>query len=174
MRSLWVDWTAGVIRIPTKEEAAHRERSSRQLTILAWIGSPVMCSSEGFSQPKGVRTGPAFANLYKDGGIIPYDSAREAIARAIRKAGVKPGTLDHFAGIPMPGSPLSKSKPANVVQSQLGHTTASTTQIYTHLNSRRCGQGVRGLRDRRRQPSRPRPAPCLNCASEGHSPVAFQ
>jgi integrase len=80
-----------------------------------------------------------FPNPYRGagktaGGVVPYDSAREAIMRAIAKARVKPGTphdLRHtFARwlVRQPGIPV------NVVQAALGHADLKTTQRYLTMD----------------------------------------
>jgi integrase len=122
MRWDWIDWKAGVIRIPpgvTGAKTAYglaMNRVSRNVLERRQFAS---------------RSDLVFPNLYRGGGPIPYDSARNAIEKAIERAGVKLGTphdLRHtYARI------LSRTAPANVVQSQLGHRTATTTEIYTHL-----------------------------------------
>jgi integrase len=71
-----------------------------------------------------------FPNPMGDGGVIGYDTARAAIARAIARAKVRPGTahdLRHSYGraLALAGVPIT------VIQSQMGHTNLKMTQRYT-------------------------------------------
>jgi integrase len=78
------------------------------------------------------RSGLVFPNPHRGGGKVPYDSAREAIARAIDRAKVRAGTphdLRHSYArlLVLSGVPIT------VVQSQLGHTTLAMTMRYTKV-----------------------------------------
>jgi integrase len=131
MRWAWIDWTAGVIRIPAAE-AAHRAGVKTAYPLaLNRTSRDVLQRRRAVS--RAGDDGLVFLNPLKGGGVVPYDSAREAIARAISRAGVKAGTphdLRHtYARM------LSRHAPANVVQSQLGHHAAATTRIYTDLSA---------------------------------------
>jgi integrase/recombinase XerD len=71
-----------------------------------------------------------FDNPLRKGKPIAYDSAQEAIGKAIKRAGVKAGTphdLRHSYGraLALAGVPIT------VIQRQLGHTTLAMTQKYT-------------------------------------------
>jgi integrase len=131
MRWAWIDWTAGVIRIPAAE-AAHRSGVKTAYPLALNRTSRDVLQRRRVVSRAG-DDGLVFPNPLKAGGVVPYDSAREAIARAISRAGVKAGTphdLRHtYARM------LSRHAPANVVQSQLGHHAAATTRIYTDLSA---------------------------------------
>jgi integrase/recombinase XerD len=101
-----------------------------------------------------------FPNPMRGGGVVPYDSAREAIARAIRKAGVKTGTphdIRHSYGRMLERMRL----PASFIQVQLGHASPATTRIYTGADPHEVAQFFRdhpGLfPPRDPDPSRPPP-----------------
>jgi integrase len=122
----WIDWETGVITIP-KEAAVRTEGVKTSYKLgLNRVSRDVL--QRRLAMTKGVSL--VFPNPYRDGGEVPYDSAREAIARAIRKAGVKKGTphdLRHTYARLLDRSGI----PASIVQSQLGHKNAATTRIYT-------------------------------------------
>lgn len=131
MQWSWIDWSVSVIRIPKSEAAKHSgvktayavamNRTSRDILQKRRLGS------------RAGDDGLVFPNPHRGGGIVPYDSARDAIAKAIVRAGVKTGTphdLRHtFARI------MSRTQPPNVVQSSLGHKSSVTTRIYTNLSA---------------------------------------
>jgi integrase len=141
MRWSWIDWAAGLIRIPASE-AAHRDGVKTSYPLaLNGVARDILQRRRVTS--RAGDDGLVFPNPLKRGGPVPYDSAREAIARAIARAGVKPGTphdLRHtYARL------LSRHAPANVVQSQLGHHAAATTRLYTELSAEDVARELEGF-----------------------------
>lgn len=120
----WIDWRTGVVTIP-REAAASADGVKTAYSLGLNRVARGILERRQFSKTKEL----VFPNP-RGGGIVPYDSAREAISRAIRRAGVKTGTphdLRHTYARMLDRS----GAPASVVQSQLGHTSAATTRIYT-------------------------------------------
>jgi integrase len=136
MEWAWLDWSAGTITIPAgegiKTSYVHAMgRVARDVLTrrrFAKADAPLV-----FPNPVAGRAGP-----------VPYDTANDAIGRAIRRAGVRPGTphdLRHsyarlliLAGVPV-----------TVVQSQLGHTTLAMTMRYVATGHDTAAPFVEGL-----------------------------
>ena len=122
----WIDWPTGVITIP-KEAAAEQEGVKTAYQVAMNRVSRDILQRRLVE----VKDSPlVFPNPYRNRGEVPYDSAREAIARAIRRAGVKDGT-PHDIRHSYARALDRAGKPMSVVQAQLGHTSASTTRLYT-------------------------------------------
>lgn len=140
MRWRWIDWPTGVIRVPA--EAAAHEPGVKTAYALALNGlARTILQRRHFAARS--EDSLVFPNPLKAGKPVPYDSARDAIERAILRSGVPKGTphdLRHtYARL------LSKHAPANVVQSQLGHSAAATTQIYTRLSAEQVAVELEGF-----------------------------
>jgi integrase len=125
MRWDWLDWATGVITIPREAAALREGVKTAYETVVNGTSRDVL--QRRFAESNSPLV---FPNPYRDHGEIPYDSAREAIARAIKKADVKTGTphdLRHSYARIMD----RRGIPASVIQAQLGHTTATMTRLYT-------------------------------------------
>jgi integrase len=129
MRWSWVDWRTGVVTIP-KSEATHRTGVKTGYSVALNRPSRDVLQRRKFVA-KGGDDELVFPNPVRP-GAVPYDTAQNAICAAIKRAGVKKGTahdLRHTYG-----RHLAAKYAMNVVQSQMGHTNASTTRIYTDLS----------------------------------------
>lgn len=126
MRWDWIDWPSGVITIPRAFAVEKEGVKTSYRVAMNRVSRDILQRRLGASKGEAL----VFPNPYRGGGEVPYDSAREAIARAIRRAGVKDGTphdLRHSYARALDRAGV----PASVVQAQLGHTNATTTRIYT-------------------------------------------
>jgi integrase/recombinase XerC len=85
--------------------------------------------------PGGNRRGPLFIN--KSGERLSDRSIRRKLGKYLQKAGigarVSPHVLRHSFATHM----LNAGADLRSVQEMLGHESLSTTQIYTHLTTRR-------------------------------------
>jgi integrase len=119
----WISWPRGTLTVP-----AEHSKGGKPYTI------SLSRVARGVLERRHLTAGGAdlvFPNP-RTGVVVPYDSAREAIDRAIRKAGVPwghPHDLRHsygralaLAGVPMP-----------IIQAQLGHSAMAMTAIYTEM-----------------------------------------
>lgn len=124
MRWEWVDWSAadgqGTIRVPAEHDKAGvgytqtMEDGAREVLERRHYGS-----KSGLVFPHWSREGP-----------ISYDTANDAIGRAIGRAGVPKGTPHDFRhsygrALERAGTPLS------IIQRQLGHKNVAMTERYT-------------------------------------------
>jgi integrase len=151
----WIDWGTGLVTIP-REVAVQDDGVKTSYTFALLEQARAVLERRQFT-----TRGPlVFPNPMRGGGVVPYDSAREAIARAIRKAGVKTGTphdIRHSYGRMLERMRL----PASFIQVQLGHASPATTRIYTGADPHEVAQFFRdhpGLfPPRDPDPSRPPP-----------------
>lgn len=128
----WIDWRSGTISIPEGDEiktayshfmypAARDVLERRQVTA----EDPVL----------------VFPNPLRPGKRIHYDTARDAVARAIAASKVRAGTphdLRHSYGRAM----ALGGVPVTVIQSQMGHTSITMTQKYMQADSTQAAQFV--------------------------------
>lgn len=126
----WVNWAEGSITIPREAAATQPGVKTGYTMAMNRVARDVL------QKRRMTKDSPdlVFPNPYHGGGEIPYDSAREAIARAIKNAGVKKGTphdLRHTYGRLL----MKSGVPANVVQAQLGHSSLATTQRYVEIDA---------------------------------------
>lgn len=141
MRWSWIDWKTGMIVIP--REAAARDdgvKTSYEVGMLP-VGREVLERRHMIDRS---RTGLVFPNPLK-GGEVPYDSAREAIARAIRRAKVKTGT-PHDLRHSYARFLMSRGVAVNAVQALLGHATLATTQLYVEVDAKTAALAIQELR----------------------------
>ena len=137
----WIDWDAGTVKVPSRDDKAGKGYVIPMTSTARDVLTRRFAEQEGSSDL--VFPNPYRGSLKTAGGVVPYDSAREAIMRAIAKAKVKPGTphdLRHtFARwlVRQPGIPL------NVVQAALGHADLKTTQRYLTMD----GASLAGMFD---------------------------
>jgi integrase/recombinase XerD len=132
----WVDFRRGRIAVP-----AEHSKSGRAFEIAMTADARQLLERRAF---EGTGSSLVFPNPYADHGIVPYDSAREAIARAIRRAGVRAGTphdLRHTYGRALAAAGV----PINIIQSQLSHASLSSTQIYTQVGTDEATKRVTGF-----------------------------
>lgn len=116
----WIDWSAGMIRI-----AEGQDVKTRYVHAMNRVARDVL-TRRRFA--KGADP-LVFPNEAKGGGRIPYDTANDAIGRAIKRAGVPHGTphdLRHSYARLM----IEAGVPVTTVQSQLGHTSLIMTMRY--------------------------------------------
>jgi integrase len=115
----WVDWAAGTIAIPRGPDI-----KTSYVHVLGRVARDVL--------ERRLATGTGdlvFPRPQGGAGRMSYDTARDAIDRAVARAGVRPGTphdLRHSYGraLALAGVPVT------VIQSQLGHTTLAMTLKY--------------------------------------------
>jgi integrase len=118
----WIEGKRGTVRIPA------RERIKTSYVHILNDPARVILQRRALEVPSG-KDDLVFPNPLRE-GVVPYDSARAAIDRAITKAGVKPGhvhDLRHSYGRALAAAGV----PLNVIQAQLGHTTLTMTGIYS-------------------------------------------
>lgn len=136
MRWEWIDFGNGFLTVP-KEYSKSGQPYRLALTATA---REVL--------ERRAMTGKDVALVFPNplgGGVVAYDSARAAIARAIVKAGVKPGTphdLRHTYGRWL----AIEGKPFSVIQAQLGHTTPAMTGRYTKIKEQEAKRHVEDMR----------------------------
>ena len=126
MRWDWVDWGQGEIKVPLGVEDV---KTAYSLSI-GRVALDVLQRRNATSKGSPL----VFPNPLGDGGVIPYDSARAAIARAIVRAKVRHGTchdLRHSCARNM----ILAGIPVTVVQRQLGHTTLAMTMRYVSADA---------------------------------------
>lgn len=135
MRWDWIDWPRGLVRIPEGEEIK---------TSYVHVLSP---TARDLLTRRRVEVGGecelVFPNPLRGGGIVPYDSARAALERAIAKAGVQPGhphDLRHTYGRSLAAAGVQ----IPVIQAQLGHTTILMTARYSSADLDTVAQAVEG------------------------------
>jgi integrase len=115
----WIDWGKGVIRIGQAPGV-----KTRYPTAMGTGAVEVLRRMAG----DGPRSGLVFPHPTK-GTRVSYETMRSAIAGAIARAGVQPGTLHDFRhsfgrNLALGGVPVT------VIQSQLGHKTLTMTTRY--------------------------------------------
>lgn len=132
MRWAWIDWPKGSITVPRE----HSKSGKPYTVAMTRVARDVLQRRQGESKGDLV-----FPNPHRGGGVVPYDSARDAIDRAIRKAKVPHGTphdLRHSyaRALALSGMPL------NVVQAQLGHAALAMTQKYVDVTDQEASRFV--------------------------------
>lgn len=129
MRWDWVRWREdkfGVIHIP-QEAAAELDGVKTSYThILSPHAHTLLAARHAVT-----GDGLVFPNPYgkPPGGVVPYDSARNAIQQAIARAGVRFGT-PHDLRRTYATLLYRKHRDLVFVKRQLGHTSIMTTQKY--------------------------------------------
>lgn len=119
----WIDFARGTISVP----AEHSKSGRPYAVAMSRVARDVL------SRRAAAADDPAlvFPNPLR-GGTISYDTAQQAIERAIIKGGVPHGTphdLRHTYGRAL----VDSGVPINVVQAQLGHATLTQTQRYVEV-----------------------------------------
>jgi integrase len=120
MEWAWIDWAHDRITIPEGAEI-----KTAYVHVIAEDIRPVLERR----QLEAGKSTLVFANPLR-GGVVPTDSARQAIDRAIVKAGVKRGT-PHDLRHSYARNLVLAGVPITVVQRQLGHSTLAMTMRYS-------------------------------------------
>ncbi len=81
------------------------------------------------------KRGPLFVN--RDGGRLSDRSIRRNLDKHLRAAGIPPDVSPHTLRHSFATHMLNNGADLRTVQEMLGHESLSTTQIYTHLTTRR-------------------------------------
>jgi integrase len=122
MRWAWIDWSAGVIRVPPMNDKAK-----------SGYNCPINDTTRDILSRLNVHSGaeivfenPATEDRYS------YQSLRSALKRALRQAGVRVGTIHDFRHTFGRSFALSGA-PITVVQAALGHHSLQMTQRYTNV-----------------------------------------
>lgn len=133
MRWAWIDWAGGLIRIPQLEEV-----KTAYTHVMGRVARDLLTRRH-----VEVKSDLVFPNPLRGGGVVPYDSARAALERAIRKARVKHGT-PHDLRHTYARSLMIAGIPPQVIQAQLGHATLAMTERYSSADVRTVAGFVEG------------------------------
>lgn len=131
MRWDWIDWRDGSIDVPEGDEI-----KTPYVHVMGKIAREIL-------ERRQIMAGDAdlvFPNPLR-AGRIHYDTARDAIDRAINKSGVRAGTphdLRHSYGRAM----ALAGVPVTVIQSQLGHSSLSMTMKYVKTDETQAARFV--------------------------------
>jgi integrase len=116
----WIDWGAGTVTVP----AAHDKACVGYTLAMAPVAADVLRRRHAL-----VRGPLVFPSSRDPSRPYSYDTAKDAIRRAVAKAGVPGGTphdLRHTYGRWL----ALKGVPVNVIMAQLGHRNIKTTERY--------------------------------------------
>lgn len=133
----WVRWRDNLIVIPPDAATSTEGVKTAYTCAMNRVARDILQKRHFVT--KGSGDGLVFPNPYRGGGPVPYDSARAAIQRAIKKSGVPPGTahdLRHSCGRAMERAGI----PASIIQAQLGHRSAAMTRVYTDATADEAGR----------------------------------
>lgn len=135
----WLDWKTGTLTVPAKASKSGKTYSVPMTATARTIlerrnGTQAPPSPLVFPNP---RPG-------SDSGVVSYETARCAIDRAIKVAGVTPGTphdLRHTFGrwLALQGVPVT------VIQSAMGHASLAMTQRYLKIGEKEGRRFLEGL-----------------------------
>jgi integrase len=122
MRWEWVNRDRGVVTVPKDQSKS----GLAYAVALNGVARKILERRHGLSKGESL----VFPNPTRGrGGIVPYESARQAIMKAIKRAGIPHGTphdLRHSYGraLERAGVPMA------IIQAQLGHSSLSVTERY--------------------------------------------
>jgi integrase len=136
MRWDWIDFADGMLLVPKEHSKSGRPYKIAMTETARGVLERRAIVGKGSDL---VFPNPA------SGGVVPYTSAKDALTRAIKRAGVKHGTahdLRHSYGRWM----AMDGKPFPVIQAQLGHTTPAMTGRYTKIGEQEAKKHVQDMR----------------------------
>lgn len=134
MRWDWVDWERGTITIPVGPDI--------KTPYVHVIGEDIRPLLDDLHIH--AKSPLAFPNPLRP-GIVPTDSARQAIDKAITKAGVKVGT-PHDLRHSYARNLILDGVPITIVQRQLGHSTLAMTMRYSTANEENVREALAKVR----------------------------
>jgi len=99
------------------------------------LGSMAVEAIGHYLRMRRVRSGPLFVN--KHGSRISDRSVRRKLDKYLLAAGIDPGVSPHTLRHSFATHMLNAGADLRSVQELLGHSSLSTTQVYTHLTTKR-------------------------------------
>ncbi len=124
-----MDELSAVIRVKGK---GRKER-------LCPLGSKALEAIDQYTKARmSGRSGPLFVN--KDGNRLSDRSIRRNLDKYLSMSGIDPNVSPHTLRHSFATHMLNAGADLRVVQEMLGHSSLSTTQIYTHLSTSRIKQ----------------------------------
>lgn len=135
-----VDFAEAVMRVTGK---GRKER-------IVPIGQTALAVLRKYLSSRGERNqeGPLFLN--DDGGRLSARSVRRMMERHVEAAGLRPGISPHTLRHSFATHLLDHGADLRCVQEMLGHSSISTTQVYTHTTTTRLQEAYAAAHPRAR------------------------
>ena len=123
-----------------REEGAAIVHGKGAKERLALFGEPAMTALQAYliyGRPELARGPQTALFLNRSGGRLSVRSIQTAIKRAALKAGIALDVWPHLLRHSFATHLLDGGADLRIVQDLLGHSSANTTQIYTHVSQAR-------------------------------------